>query len=373
MTTDPTTVEDQAPVETPENTETSATVEAAPRPEWAMVLWVGPQPAPAREGSTVVDLTPAAASVDAVIEVLHGTGLTPADLRSRTLFSVSGDAAYRDRVLAVYAALCGFAGRRVDAEVDGEILTLSEFDRALRTAADAGRPAEPVEQAQVGGNRDDLLVADLSSGFTPQALSLVRFARRLRFVAPDHTGLALTQFVAVAAVRGRAGMDRFPMLVSGTEPVELPVSADGTVGTVGLCLHQVRRGAEQLRRSLRGDTRDAVADFIEPSPRQRRLIDAAAKPLEDVLARLGTRSRVIEVPSRENPEQTEETVAWHCPKPGNHTNGDATPSARILATHDGRPGFRCFRCLNENVDALRLVMWARDCSVDEAADWLLAG
>ena len=217
-------------------------------------------------------------------------------------------------------------------------------------------------------------VVDLTEGFTAQALSVARFARRLRFVAPEQTAFALSQLVAVASVRARSGMDRFPMLVAGDEPLTLPVGEDGIVGTVGICLHEARRVAEQSRRESRGDVRDAVADFVEPSPRQKHLLMAASIPVEDVLGWLGVNSSIVErVPRGAEPgaEPVQER-AYHCPKPGNHTNGDATPSARVQDTHDGRPGFRCYRCWAETVDSLRLTMWARDCTPDEAADWLVS-
>lgn len=357
--------------------ETTAVEQDKPtEPRWTMVLQVGPVDGDF-ETAKIVDLTPASVSVEDVTAAVAAAGLTPADLRSRVLFAASADSAYRAAALAVYAAVCGFAGRRLDAWVSGTVLELGEFDRVLRAAEDSGRPAEAPEQVQVGGPvRADMVHVDLTTGFTPDALSFIRFARRLRFAPADDTAVALSQLVAIAAVRSRAGMDRFPLLVEGDEPADLGTGAEGAPVLPGTDLHAVRRHAEELRRSLRGDTRDAVADFVEPSPRSKRLVEASTKDLAETLARLGSRSTVINVPERDaegNLTGGEEPVqAWHCLKPEAHTNGDATPSARILPTHDDQFGFRCFRCLPEKVDALRLVMWAKNCSVDEAADWLLS-
>lgn len=349
---------------------------------WSVVLHLGPAPV-SFDGAHLVDVTPRTSDPDDVIDAVASTGLTPSDLRSRALFVTTGAAS--DVAVAVYAALCGFAGRRLEARVEETALDLPEFDRLLRSVADAGRPAEIGEQAQVGGPlRADMAHVDVTGGFTPQALSVIRFSRRLRFVPPTDPALALTQFVAVAAVRGRAGTDRFPLLCTGEEVAELEVDATGTLTGPGICLLSVRRRAEELRRTLRGDTRDAVADYVEPSPRQKRLLQAADLKLTDVLQRLGSVSASIEVPERdENRELTGAVVsveAWRCPVPGNHTNGDASPSARIrelpLDVSVGptsREVFRCFRCLPEWVDALRLAMWARELSADEAADWLLGG
>jgi hypothetical protein len=357
---------------TPEQ-ETTPTVTI---PKWSVVLTVG-DVAGDRPDVRLVDLTPESSSVESVVSALSASNLSPSDLRSRVLFVASSKPEDRDKVVAVYAALCGFSGRRLDAEVDGTELQLSEFDRALRTAPDDGRPEAVPETVQVGGpERSDLAWVDLTDGFTPRVLSAIRFARRLRFVPATDTALALSQLVAIGAVRARSGLDRFPYLVTGDEPAQMPTDEAGHSEIPGVCLHTIRRGAEELRRSMRGDTRDAVTDFVELSPRQKRLVQAAGTDLKDTLTRLGSRSKTIEVPERDDEGTLTgdlvEVLAWHCLKPANHTNGDASPSARILPTHDGTDGFRCFRCLPEKVDALRLVMWARDCTADEAADWLLA-
>lgn len=350
--------------------QTTAETPADVAPTWALVLTIGDVadfvPADAR----VVDLTPADDSAAAVTAAVRDAGLTPADLRSRALVVASADADVRVRVLATYAALCGFAGRRLDVLVDGQMLELGDFDRLLRSAGDAGRPTEIVESLQVGGpERTDLPRVDLTDGFTPAGLSAIRFARRVRLVPADSTAMSLSQLVAVTAVRGRAGNERFPLLSDGSEAL------DAT--DAGLDLHAIRKDSEDLRRSLRGDTRDALADFVAPSPRAKRLIEAAAHDLPTLLAKLGSKSKMIEVPERNSEGEltggTVEVQAWHCPKPQNHTNGDASPSARILPTRDHVDGFRCLRCLPERVDALRLVMWALGYSADEAADWILAG
>lgn len=343
-------------------------------PEWAIVLTIGEVDVEAyrQDCSQLVALEVDAPEVDAVAAAISAAGLGPADLRAKALLAVTDADADRKMVLAVYSALCGFAGRRLDVMVGPDLLELSEFDRVLRSASDAGRPSVIPDIVQVGGpDRDDVTRVDVTGGFTPENLSLIRFARRLRLVPADSTALTLTHLVAITAVRGRAGMERFPYLSDGTEPA---VVADGEVP--GIDLHALRRSGEDLRRQLRGDTRDAVADFVNPSPRSRAFVEAAAVDLDTVLGLLGSLPRVIEVPERGDDGALTgnmvEVEAWHCPKPQNHTNGDASPSARLLEGRDGKPGFRCFRCLPERVDALRLVMWARDCSVDEAADWIVA-
>ena len=359
--------------DTPKPAPKPSAPEPARRP-YQVILYVGPT-APTVDGVRVVDLTPAESAPQAVLDVLRAVALTPADLRSRVLFLADGDASFRDRALMVYAALTGFAKRRVDAAFDLENapLQLPEFDSTLRRSPDLGRPEEPLAQVQVGGPaRDDVPHISIDGGFTPELVTAVRYARRVRFVPAGELPLALPQLVAVAALRARGEVDKLPFLADGTEPAELDDS-----GVVGVCLNTLRREAEDLRRSLRTGNRDAVVERLPLTERQERLVAAAAVPVEETLRRLGAKSRLVDAPARRDGDQdsaaeTEQVELWHCPRPENHTNGDATPSARVSPMREDELGFRCFRCLPEKVDSLRLVMWARDLSADEAADWLLA-
>lgn len=341
---------------------------AAPKRPYQLVLYVGAA-APTLEDVRVVNLTPAHDTAEAVLDALRAAELTPADLRSRALFLADADAAFRTRALMVYAALIGFAKRRLDAafDMDSEPIQAAEFDKSLRKARDNGKPAEVVAQVQIGGpERTDMPQVHIAGGFTPELVTAIRYARRARFTPPEALQLALPQLIAVAALRGRGETDKLPYLVNGDEPVEVE---DGAV--VGVCLNTLRRDAEELRRSLRTGNRDAVAPAVELTPRQQHLVAAAAVPVEETLRRLGAESKMVPAPAVEGEEEKMIEV-WHCLKPQNHTNGDATPSARVSEMRGETHGFRCFRCLPEKVDSLRLVMWANGVSADEAADWLLS-
>jgi hypothetical protein len=348
----------------------------APRP-YQVCLYVGPS-APVLADVRVVDLTPADDTPAAVLARLRESALNPADLRSRVLFVADGDASYRDRTLMVYAALLGFARRRLDVAfgVDAEALVMADFDVALRKTADAGRPETAIAQVQVGGPvRTDLPYVDISDGFTPAKTSLLRYARRLRFVPAPVLGHALPQLVAIAALRARGESDKLPYLCTGSEPVP---TEDTVADVVGVCLDTLRREGEDVRRSLRSENRDSIAAKAEPTLRAQRLVDADAVPVRDTLVRLGGRSKVVEVAAKPGtPEheagQTVPLEVWHCPRPDRHTNGDATPSARITVTGaQGEGAFQCYKCDRERTGSLRLVMDVRGCTVDEAADWLLA-
>lgn len=338
---------------------------------YQVCLYVGPE-APTLQDVRVVDLTPETPTPEAVLDRLRASDLTPADLRARVLFVADGTTVeHRDAALLVYSALLGFAKRRLDAAfgVESEALVLADFDATVRRLPDAGKPADVLQVVQVGGpERSDLDRVDLAD-LSPATLTAVRYARRVRFVPAPALAVALPQLVALAAMRARGDNDKLPFLVHGDEPAP---TEDTAADVVGICLNTLRRDAEDVRRSLRSDNREALAEKAELTGRQRRLLTASALPIEEVLVRLGARSKMIDVVPKVGddgelgPTQIE---VWHCPRPDRHRNGDATPSARI--TRGGK--FQCFgmACDKERVDALRLVMDVQSVSADEAADWLL--
>jgi hypothetical protein len=340
----------------------------SPRP-YQVCLYVGAN-TPVLPEVRVVDLTPHAPTAQAVLDKLRASDLNPSDLRSRVLFVTDAAGEHHRAALLTYAALLGFAKRRLDVAfgTDADAIDMAAFDASMRSQRDAGRPETPIAQAQVGGPaRTDMLYVDLAS-FTPEKLSVLRYARRLRFVPPAVIAHALPQLVALAAVRARGDSDRLPVLCDGTEPLALP---DGT--EPGIDLDALRRDAEEIRRASRTDNRDAFADKVELSARQSRLLAADSVDIRTVLTRLGTISKTVMIdPKPGTPEHEAGTPVpaevWHCPRPERHTNGDATPSSRV---HDKTGTFRCFRCDRERVGPLRLVMDVNGMTADEAADWLL--
>lgn len=319
---------------------------------YQVCLYVGENP-PVLEDVKVVDLTPEEPTVEAVLARLRDSGLTPADLRARVYVVADGD---RDKALAVYAALLGFAGRRLDVADGEEVIAAAELDAAARALPDAGRPAEMPDHIQVGAVvHPDLPSIGASASLSPEDVSSIRYARRVRFVpmdAPKPALGALTQLVVVAGIRARRDNDRLPFLVEGAEPAPTP---EDPMDPVGLCLDTLRREAVELRRSLRFDDRGAVADKLELSERQRTLLAASSLPIEETMNRLGA-------------TVDESTGLWHCPRPDRHTNGDANASMKVV-----KGKVQCFRCDPERVDSLRLTMDAKGYSADEAALWLLTG
>jgi len=314
---------------------------------YQVCLYVGTPPAELAS-ARCIDVTPASPSAEAMLAALASADIQAADLRAKTLISL--DCAAPTAILA-YTALTGFAGRRLDALVNGQLVDAASLTTAgLRLHSE--RPASAPDFIQVGAIHPDMLSVSLDTRLDDEAATKIRWARRLRFVPASDPAIALSQFIVLTAIRTRPNGERFPFLVEGTEPAP-PAIAPLT--PAGIDLDEVRTAALALRRSVRSGDRDALADPKEPTPRMCRLHEAAEMPIEETLARLGAR-------------HNEETDLWHCPRPERHSHGDATASMRVQ-----REKVRCYRCDPERVDSLRLVMDTMHMSVDEAATWLLSG
>ena len=326
-------------------------MEQTPYHTYQVCLYVGEAP-PVSDGLKAVDLTPARVDADAVLEALVASKLTPADLRARVVVKVGGDAR---GAVAVYAALLGFAGRRLDVTDGQRVVNAADLEEGARQLKDAGRPETLPAQIQVGPvTHPQLLSIDTRSALSPVSVSAIRFARRVRFVpaaGPSPALDAVAQLVVLAAVRVRGSNDRLPYLVEGTEPA--PPEEDPTAVS-GLCLDTLRRAGVELRHTLRADDAGEVAEKAAISARQRELMAASAVPVETALTLLGA-------------TQDANTGLWHCPRPDRHTHGDANASMRVV-----RGKVQCFRCDDERVDALRLAMDVLGAVPDEAAEWLLA-
>lgn len=312
---------------------------------------------PAPEGIKVVDVTAGTGTGDivaATIESLRSSGLTPADFRARVIFMAPDD----PRCLVAYAALCGFAGRRVDAYAGDAVLEFSRLDPDGSAFADAGRPDGFLMWAQAGapGIPDALgmptvrLAPNTPDIATPEAVSVIRYAARLRMVAPPTARDALAMFLLIAAIRRRAD-DRFPYLSTGTEPA--PDTKDDP--TQGIDLEKIRRAAAEYRQQLRAARRGAeIVPPVPVSAHNRRVAEANKVSITTVLARLGSTA-----------DST--TGRWSCPRPDRHSNGDLNPSMKVFS--DGRA--RCQRCDAEKIGPVRLIVDVLGLTPDEAADFIL--
>lgn len=323
-----------------------------PEMPYQVFLRVGADTPQGPAGSTTVDLTPLSTELDDTIEALRQSGLTAADLRTRALFVVSPSCG--DEALAMYAALCGFAGRRIDfTDLSDGVVDVRSLHDAASAAPDLGKPETPVGVVQIGLDHPSSDVAAFAhlDAVTPQDVTDIRYARQARLVRAGRSVKdSLTLLVATAGLRKRTGGDRFPLLVEGSEPVDI---VEDSFVSPGLDLDAIRRAGAELRRGSRMDDRSVLAPASEVTPRQALLAQAAAIDPALVLPLLGSYFN-------------EETGFWRCPRPDRHRNGDANPSTRVA---DGL--VRCFRCDTEPVDSLRLVLDCTGKAPDDAARWLL--
>lgn len=314
------------------------------QPLYPVVIYAGSNP-PVLEGTRVVTIDPPTADHDDVLDAIRLSGLATADLRNRAVFLTDLDPV---RAAAVYAALCGFAGRRLDVAAEGKTFRGPALDQFGRTLPSSDRPSEPVRCAQYGGQHPELLsLTGLIT--TPDDVAVIRYAKRLRFVPSSSTFDTLTALVVIGGIRAKGSLDRLPFCVNGDEPV-----GENPTDPAGLCMDNLKRAGAGLKRSQRSDDRSAV---VEPdndiSQRRQTVQHAASLPFSTAL-------QVINAQASSDPE------LWHCPRPRNHVNGDATASFRV----DSYSG-HCLRCDVDPIDGLRLVVEILGMSVDEAASLLL--
>ena len=302
---------------------------------YEVVLYVGKNK-PKLEGiAAVIELNPVSAAHEDILAAIINSALTPADLRARTLLLIDE---FTDKSIAsaLYAALVGFAGRRLDFSTGAEPVSAALLHAAGTSAEDLGKPEEPFEHVTVGRAAGSL---DPTQALSVEDVTRIRYARHVT-LEPVGTGvsMSLTQLIVTAAIRVRNGADYFPAYSDN----------DGTL----VDLDALRRAGSELRRSIRTDFRDAIAPNQPISERQNRLIAASLLSMEATLALLGS-------------TQADDSGFWRCTRPERHRNGDANPSMRVV---DGK--VRCFRCDTEPVDPLRLVVDTMNLSPDDAVSML---
>lgn len=315
---------------------------------YQVCIHVGPRPDGVPSSARFVDLTISEPTPAAVLTALEGSGLVPSDFRADVVCSFECD---RDTAVLVYAALCGFAQRRIDVIASGRIVDADKIDRLARSVQDAGKPDPVPTQVQVGVvAHQELPTVLFSAQLSPVEASTIRHARRVRFAPASEAAAAITQFLVLAGIRARGTTDRFPYLVDGSEAAP---PADSPLAVTGNCLDTLRADALGLRRRHRSGDRRAMVERPPAAERRDTLTRAAEVPIEDALRLLG---------GRQNPD----TGLWHCPRPDRHNNGDANASMRAV-----KGLVRCYRCDGERVDSLRLAMDVLGLAPDDAAAWLI--
>ena len=322
-------------------------------------------------------LTTSVPDSDLIVAELAAKSIRPSDLRSTSIIVVGhapsgvSDAQWAYLASLTVAAIWGLARRRPDMLLapDQDVIDTERVEQEFRVTPDAGRSVTPIIVASAGSTAlpEELGAPHVSLNVTPtpEEVTTLRFARRLLWSPPGNVREALAQLVALAGLRVRGEVDRLPALWDAT--AELDNETESTLPGIVYDVAAARRAGEALRTTARSDNRSSLAAAISLTDRQVELNTLAAVNVRDVLAALEAKSGWVTDESTGDREQV-----WHCLHPQNHTNGDATPSARLGPIPGGGEGFRCMRCLPERVDSLRLVMWARELTVDDAATWLFA-
>jgi hypothetical protein len=337
---------------------------------YQVYAYVGENP-PVISSGIVANVTPKHPTATAALEAVQAAGLNSSDLRSRVVFlvepSLDGEAAAK-AVLA-YAAMIGLARRRIDVAFGPgtKPIIMAQVDSAVKALGESSKPSSVADLVTVDSPELDLpdshrvLAVELADGVTHEVVTSVRYAKRAVIGLSSNVEVALPQFIMVAAMRARGERERLPFISVSGEMIDTDA---------------VRQECELLRSSLRGDNRLELHAHLGPVQEYAQMHAASEIEMGTVLARLGAVSKTVttEVLAEDGQPTGNQRVQilWHCLHPENHTNGDANPSARVTASENGKEYFRCYKCLGERVDALRLVMWAKDLTGDEAAVWMLS-
>ncbi|WDZ87490.1 SAV_2336 N-terminal domain-related protein [Micromonospora cathayae] len=327
---------------------------------YELVLRVpGAPPAPAGVRTVELRLADGAESPEGAVGALRASGLSAADFVARVVL-FAGEVR---ETLIHYAALYGFAGRRVDAYAERRLLRLSQPDPEYDDFPDAGRPDGYLEWGQAGGPPAAAVPTVSLDLRDPRNVTVIRYAARLRLVPPPTPRAALQALVRVAAIRRRDRGERLPFLSTGREPA--PVGKEDPAQ--GVDLERVRRAGQNHRQELRRADH-IVDDLLPPRPRPpwlRRMAEANAVDIRTVLARLGS--------------EPDETGKWRCPIGPAHDGPAHDGPAHDGPAHDGAATVRvsgdnrarCARCQAEKVGPVRLVVEARGIAPDEAVSVVL--
>lgn len=294
------------------------------------------------ESITMCHLNMNEPTVEGSLSMLRESGLNAADLRSKTLFHP--DSTRPLISLLMYTALLGFAGRKIDF-TDGlsvydpisiEKIVLSEYNLEIHKESE-------VEKVLIGPrnltHEPEYEYIDIDSKLDYYSMNLIKQSKDVIVDITNTSSInTLLIFNTVASLRAKNSNERLPKIAHA-----------GSVYN----LEEIRKACNELRRSTRTDDRDTIVDKANLTDRELKLLKASRVPIEKALTLLGS-------------EKNDQTDFWRCPRPTRHKNGDANPSLKI-----SEEKVRCFRCDQEPIDSLRLVVDSLGCSPDDAAKILL--
>ncbi|MFM7088567.1 MAG: hypothetical protein ACKOW9_03485 [Candidatus Paceibacterota bacterium] len=280
---------------------------------------------------------------EGALEALRESKLNSADLRSKALFYPSSSSKNVEAVL-LYTALMGYAGRKLDLTDGSKVYEPENISFSVnKDILDGQNSPNSTELVVIGPELSRESGTEVYININ-ENLSLEHklLIKNSKSVALDLTGtetiMSVLLFISIAALRKKNNIEKLPDLLVNSEI---------------LSLEDVRKTCNELRRASRTDDRDAIVDRVAIAERELSLSNAADVAIEKTLALLGS-------------QQNEETGYWRCPRPSRHKNGDANPSLKV---QEGK--VRCYRCDQEHLDSLRLVMDSLGCGPDDAAKILL--
>jgi len=285
--------------------------------------------------------------IAAFLEAWTAQGLSVADKRSSMRF----EAGALPDALIYYVVLSEFVNRWVDVTVNRVPVDFERVYEESRKLPDAGKPAQVLYWAQVGGEDPGHMphaVVETAGNLDPGTVSMIRYASWLRMVPPPaRTKAAFVTFARVAGIR-RGRQRRLPFLSTGREPE--PLNKKGA--DQGVDLERLRLRVVPHRKGGPPQTYDLV-----PPRRDRRqyrkLSEANAEPVTSVLERLGC-------------APDEETGEWTCPRAARRPGHPQKPSVRVEQNRA-----RCRRCDAAPLTCAGLVSATLDVTPDEAASLVL--
>lgn len=306
---------------------------------YQVILYAGGS-VPTVEGVSVVDITPLDSSLEGMIAAIKGAELTAADLRAKTLL-VLGEIEV-EVALKLYSLVLGFAGRRINISVDGEIIDAASINHLGVISKDLGKPDEVLEifhlEKENFTSKRELTIEEVTD---------LRYARKCILTNKLSLKDTLELFIKASGFRVRNNGDHLPSLTA-TKKFE------GVEDGMLIDLNEYRKVGNELRRLVKTDNRGAIVEGIESSERDEMLEKAAKLPIEIALLFLGSYA-------------DESGELWRCPRPERHRNGDLNPSMKI-----NEEKVRCYRCDLEAIDAVRLIMDSLEITPDEASKIILA-
>ncbi|MFG1948149.1 hypothetical protein [Nonomuraea sp. NPDC048826] len=285
--------------------------------------------------------------VAAVLDAWTGQGLSISDRR----FSMRFEAGGIPDALIYYVVLSELVNRWVAVDVNQVPVDFQRIYEESRRLPDAGKPSPFTTWAQVGGEDPGYLphvVVETEADLTPETVSLIRYASRLRMVPPARTKAAFVCLARVAGIR-LARQRRLPFLSTGRELEPLHKQAPDQ----GVDLEHLRMSVIPRRKVNPPTTYDLVPPG-KGRKRYRTLAEANAAPIEPLLGRLGSSST------------GDEPVVWTCPRVASRHLANPKPSLRIRSNRA-----MCTGCDTAYLTPVELVARTLDITPDEAAALIL--